>query len=96
MKRGVSKEKLLALADFNNSDLFNSKEKAALNYAEAVTYSDREPTDEHFDELAKHFDDDGIVELTGLIAFQNMSSKFNAALDVAPQGFCEIPQQTKG
>ncbi len=95
LKRGVSHEKLLALADYKKSDLFNSKEKAGLDYAEAVTYSDREPTDLHFEELARHFDDDGIVELTGLIAFQNMSSKFNAALDVEPQGFCEIPQQTK-
>ena len=38
-----------------------------------------------------YFDDDAIVELTGLIAFQNMSSKFNSALGVPAQGFCEIP-----
>tara|TARA_R110001592_G_scaffold363170_1_gene680905 strand:- start:2950 stop:3135 length:186 start_codon:yes stop_codon:yes gene_type:complete len=31
------------------------------------------------------------VELTGLIAFQNLSSKFNSALDVPPQGFCRLP-----
>ena len=36
-------------------------------------------------------DEDGIVELTGLIAFQNMSSKFNSALDIPPQGFCKSP-----
>jgi alkylhydroperoxidase family enzyme len=41
-------------------------------------------------DLRKHFDDDTIVELTALIAFQNMSSKFNAALDVPPQGFCKL------
>jgi hypothetical protein len=29
--------------------------------------------------------------LTGLIAFQNMSSKFNSALAVPPQGFCSFP-----
>lgn len=38
--------------------------------------------------LKSHFDDDAIIELTALIAFQNLSSKFNAALDVAAQGFC--------
>jgi alkylhydroperoxidase family enzyme len=37
------------------------------------------------------FDDDTIVELTGLIAFQNLSSKFNSALDVPAQGFCSRP-----
>ena len=42
--------------------------------------------------LRRHWDEDGIVELTGLIAFQNLSSKFNAALDVPPQGFCVMPK----
>ncbi len=33
------------------------------------------------------FDDDAIVELTALIAFQNLSSRFNSALQVPSQGF---------
>ena len=41
--------------------------------------------------LRSYFDDDGIVELTGLIAFQNMSSKFNSALGVPARGFCKMP-----
>ncbi len=41
-------------------------------------------------QLRRQFDD-AIIELTGLIAFQNLSSKFNAALGVAPQGFCTPP-----
>lgn len=39
-------------------------------------------------ELKRHFDEDAIIELTALIAFQNLSSKFNATLGVPPQGFC--------
>jgi hypothetical protein len=42
--------------------------------------------------LREEFDEDGLVELTALISFQNLSSKFNSALDVPPQGFCQIPQ----
>ena len=41
--------------------------------------------------IKAHFDDDAVTELTGFIAFQNLSSKFNAALDAAPQGFCRLP-----
>lgn len=93
LKRGVISEKLAALAEFRNCDLFSDKEKAALEYAEAVTYSDRQPTQMHFVSLRRHFDDDAIIELTGLIGFQNMSSKFNAALGVQPQGFCAIAPQ---
>ncbi|HDN26035.1 MAG TPA: carboxymuconolactone decarboxylase family protein, partial [Thioploca sp.] len=62
---------------------------------EAITYSDRQVTDQMMVRLREFFDEDGIVELTGLIAFQNLSSKFNGALDVPPQGFCQIPTENK-
>ena len=90
LKRGVDEEKLAALAGFEASPLFSEREKAALAYAEAVTYTDRQPTDEGFARLRRYFDDDAIIELTGLIAFQNLSSKFNAALGVEAQGFCSV------
>ena len=35
--------------------------------------------------LKAQFNDDAIIELTALISFQNLSSKFNAALGVAPR-----------
>ena len=91
LKRGVAAEKIHALVDWRDCNLFDDRERAALDYAEAVTRSDREVADRHIAALRAHFDDDAIVELTGLIAFQNMSSKFNSALDVPAQGFCEIP-----
>jgi uncharacterized peroxidase-related enzyme len=92
LKRGVSAEKVGALSHWRDSNLFDEKERAALDYAEAVTVSDKVVSDEQFAALRAHFDDDAIVELTGLIAFQNLSSKFNNALDVSPQGFCELPR----
>ncbi len=93
LKRGISDEKLTSLANYADSDLFSDKEKTALAYAEAVTYSDRQPTKAQVEALRHYFDDDAIIELTGLIGFQNMSSKFNAALGVEPQGFCSIAPQ---
>ncbi|KAA3628441.1 MAG: carboxymuconolactone decarboxylase family protein [Proteobacteria bacterium] len=91
LKRGLSEEKLLALGDYAQSPLFDDREVAVLRYVEAVTFSDRQPAKRHFEALRNYFDDDAIIELTGLIGFQNMSSKFNAALGVEPQGFCRIP-----
>ncbi len=96
LKRGVDPEKLAELAAFEGSTLFSEREKAALAYAEVVTYSDRQPTGEHFARLRRWFDDDAIIELTGLVAFQNLSSKFNAALGVEPQGFCAVVQPSGG
>jgi len=95
IKRHVSEAKLGELADFEASDLFSEREKAALAYAEAVTYSDRQTDEGHFVRLRRYFDDDAIIELTALVAFQNLSSKFNAALGVAPQGFCNVAPQPK-
>jgi len=93
LMRGVDQAKLVELSRFEESERFSTSEKAALAYAEAITYSERQTTSKHFDALREHFDDDAIIELTALIAFQNLSSKFNAALGVAPQGFCTVAPQ---
>lgn len=52
-----------------------------------MTLSGAAVDDAHIAALRGHFADDVIVELTGLIAFQNLSSRFNAALGVPAQGF---------
>jgi len=94
LERGMSQEKLDALDSWRGNDLFSDKESAALEYAETMTFTDREIDDESFGRLKSHFDEEAIVELTGLIAFQNMSSKFNSALAIPPQGFCKLPVPT--
>lgn len=90
-KRAGSMAKVEALETWRESDLFDAKERAALEYTEAITDSTQHVTDEMVTRLRAHFDEDAIVELTGLIAFQNLSSKFNSALDVPAQGFCQLP-----
>lgn len=94
LKRGLTEAHLAALLDFEASPLFDERIKAALAYATAVTITGQRVDENLMMRLKKHFDDDAIIELTALIAFQNLSSKFNAALDVAAQGFCTIPPAT--
>jgi AhpD family alkylhydroperoxidase len=91
LRRGVSEAKVMALDEWRTSPLFEPVERAALDYAEAITRSDREVDDELMAGIRHWFDDDAVVELTALVAFQNLSSKFNAALAVPPQGFCRLP-----
>ena len=93
IKRGADMPKIEALADWRDSALFSERERLALDYAEAMTDSGRTVDDTLFARLRQVFDEDAIVELTGLVAFQNLSSKFNSALDVPPQGFCQIPSR---
>jgi AhpD family alkylhydroperoxidase len=91
--RGVVRDKLRALPQFGDSPLFSEREKAALAYAEAATRSDRRVDEPLILRLRRHFDEQAIVELAALIAYQNMSSKFNAALGVPAHGFCALPAQ---
>ncbi len=89
-KRCDSEDKLLQLEQWRDADCYSAMERAVLEYTEAITYSDREVTAELMGAVKQYFDDDAVVELTGLIAFQNLSSKFNAALDIPAQGFCQV------
>lgn len=86
----IPEEKILAVKDYLGNDAFTDKERAALSFAESMTDSTRRVTDEQFAALKQIFSEGEIVELTAWIAFQNMSSKFNSALDVPSQGFCQI------
>jgi AhpD family alkylhydroperoxidase len=91
--RGLAQDKIRELAKFEDSPLFSEREKAALAYAETTTRSDRRSGEDLIHRLRRHFDDQAIVELAALIAYQNMSSKFNAALGVPAHGFCALPAQ---
>jgi uncharacterized peroxidase-related enzyme len=90
LKRGVPSDKVDALNRWQTSSHFTDRERVCLEYAEAVTFRSNTISEGLIEQLKKHFDDDGIVELTALIAFQNLSSKFNSALGVPPQGFCRL------
>jgi AhpD family alkylhydroperoxidase len=91
-KRTGSMNKVEALEQWQESELFDNKERDVLEYVEAVTYTDRLVDDDLSQRLHEYFNEDEIVELTGLIAFQNLSSKFNSALDLPAQGFCRLPE----
>ncbi len=86
---GVSEEKILALNEYAESPLYDAKEKAALEYADAITLSDRDVDDELFARVRGFFDEEALVELTAIIAWENSSSKFNRALRIPSQGLWE-------
>ena len=88
-KRGVSMDKINALQDWRNSPLFTPEELLALEYSEAMTLNTVDNALRR--RLKQHWSEYTIVELTALIAFQNLSSKFNSALDIPSQGFCKLP-----
>jgi alkylhydroperoxidase family enzyme len=82
---GVSDEKILALGDYATSPLYTEPERVALEYADAITLSDRDVGDDLFARVRRFYDDDAVVELTEVIAWENASSKFNRALRISSQ-----------
>jgi alkylhydroperoxidase family enzyme len=51
-----------------------------------MTITGREVSDDLFARLRARYDDDALVELTEIIAWENASSKFNRALRIPAQG----------
>jgi alkylhydroperoxidase family enzyme len=88
---GVSDDKINALPDYASSDLYSEVERLALEFADAMTITGREVSDELFARLRRFFDDDALVELTATIAWENASSKFNRALRVPSQQLWQRP-----
>ena len=83
---GLAEEKILALADYATSPLYDEAERVALAYADAITFTDRDVDDALFARLRAQYDDEAIVELTMIVAWENSSSKFNRALRIPSQG----------
>jgi len=82
---GVPDEKILDLPRYATSPHFADQERAALEYAECMTVTGRQVSDELFDRLRRFLDDDALVELTAVIAWENASSRFNRALRIPSQ-----------
>jgi alkylhydroperoxidase family enzyme len=85
---GVSDEELLAISRYTSSELFDEREKVALDYTVAVMRTPVEVTDELFAQLQEHVTPEQIVELTALLTLVNLD-RFNAAFGIGSAGFSE-------
>jgi alkylhydroperoxidase family enzyme len=91
---GVSDEKIEALENYATSDLYNAAERIALEYADAMTITGRDVSEDLFARLRSFYSEDEIVELTATIAWENSSSKFNRALRVPSQHLWKSGRRT--
>ena len=91
MQTGASEDKIRQLPAWRDSALFSPMERDALDYAEKITITGEQVTDELFARLRSHFSEGQIVELTAAVALENFRSKFNPALGIEAQGFCVLP-----
>jgi AhpD family alkylhydroperoxidase len=101
-RSGSPGEKLRELATWRDSSQFDGLERLVLEYAETMTRTPVEVTDELFSQLHEHFDERQMVELTMAIALENLYSRSNWAFGLEGEGFSEgmycvrpqVPAQT--
>jgi alkylhydroperoxidase family enzyme len=90
MQAGADEEKIREVPTWRDSGRFSALERAALEYAEAMTITGQRVSDELFARLRSFFDEGQVVELTAAVALENFRSKFNVPLGVEAQGFCPV------
>jgi len=78
---GVSDRQLDDLPRWRDSKAFSEAERAALAYTEAVTAGRKVPEAVHA-ELKRHYDAEGIVEITLTAAFYNCVSRILLSLEI--------------
>jgi 4-carboxymuconolactone decarboxylase len=84
LKEGLTPEQVTAIADWRSSELFTDKQRALLNYTDAMTREIDVP-DAVFTGVRKHFSERQTVELTMLIGAYNMLTRFLKALKIDPE-----------
>ena len=85
---GVEDRKLAAVWDYQTSPLFTPAERAALDVAVAAGSMPNAVTDEMLMELRKHWSDEQIVEIIGVIAMFGFLNRWN---DTLPTPLEDIP-----
>jgi alkylhydroperoxidase family enzyme len=77
-----------------NGEVFTALELLVMEFAEAMTSTPPTVTDELVQRLSSHLNEAELVELTAIVAVENMRSRINSALGLTAQGFrdrCDLP-----
>ena len=85
-KMGFSPSEIAAMHDPAAAEI-GEDERAALAYAEELTLRPGDISDGVYEELARHFSESQIVEITMVAALYNMVNRFNEALKLDPEAY---------
>ena len=77
---GIDAAKLAAARDYKASPLFSAGERAAFDFAVAASASPNAVSDATFLELRKHWSEEQIVELLGVIAMAGFLARWNVSM----------------
>jgi alkylhydroperoxidase family enzyme len=93
MNSGVDPRKVREVPRWRDSDAYDERERAVLEYAEAATSTPVQMSEDLVARLHELFSDEQIVELACWVALENYRSRINAGLGLRSQGFaaqCDV------
>jgi AhpD family alkylhydroperoxidase len=91
---GLDLAKVREVPRWRESSVFDAVERDVLEYAEAMSTTPLTVTDELVARLIDRLGTPAVVELTQMVALENMRSRFNSAAGLQSQGYsdvCELP-----
>jgi uncharacterized peroxidase-related enzyme len=77
---GMSPEKTAAAWDFETSELFDHRERAALRIARGAGQTPNAVTDAEFEDLQRYFDEREIMEIIGVVCLFGFLNRWNDTL----------------
>lgn len=99
-KNNVSAEKIQAVFEFENSDLFTQQEKAALRVAVHAGMVPNAVEPQHMSDLSEHYTPKQVVEIVGVISLFGFLNRWNdtmaTTLESAPKSFATEQLQAQG
>jgi len=97
---GVDPEKIENLWQYEQSSLFDDREKAALSFAFAAGQVSNAVTNDHYVALREHFSEEEIIDITFLISSFGFLNRWNDSmgteLESAPVDFAQDHLQNSG
>jgi alkylhydroperoxidase family enzyme len=91
---GLDDAKASEVPRWRESTVFTSLERDVMEYAEAMSETPPQVTDELFARLLEQLGAAAMVELTTVVGFANMTTRGNVAMGIESQGFsnaCSLP-----
>lgn len=94
---GLTDDELLALPRYETSPLFNDLDRLVLRYADGMSRTPVDVPADLVERLRRRLSDAQIVELTHVVALENLRGRFNLALGIEAAGFsgdgvCALPE----
>jgi alkylhydroperoxidase family enzyme len=86
---GLTDSELLDLPHYKTSPHFDETDRLVLDYAVGISSTPAAVSEELFSRLTERFEAVQLVELTHMIAMENMRGRFGIGLDLGAAGFSE-------